>query len=392
MSNHLLSGNIVTPQEAFFGQLSIIDGQITAITRLADCRDGEDWILPGFIDVHIHGLGHGSAVDNPDLIAKMAEFGPSSGLTGFLPTLAGIEFERQLAFVSIVAKMSKNLQPGMSRIIGSHLEGPFIAPSHHGGMTLDNLQPATLDLTEQILAAADGTLRLMTISPELEGAPAVIARLKQAGTVISAGHTGCNKEQLEQAVQAGLNQVCHLFDTFDGRIVDNGVSTPCLADLVLIDERLNLELIPDGVHVPPDLVKLARLAAGADRLIAITDGLPGAGLTAEEYARLDPALTLSLGRESYLAPDGVFRLRDRLGSIVGSSLTLNRAFHNLTTRFGFTPVEAARMTSTNAAVALGLGSLFGSLQTGLLADIAVLAADRLTVKQTFIGGEIAYEA
>ena len=384
MTTHTFTGNIVTETEAFYGRLTTADDRIADVAKLSACQENAEWILPGFIDVHVHGLG-AVASETLEDVSKMAEFGVHVGLTGFLPTVATVSFDRQVDFVANMARFVAVPPSGRSRVLGSHLEGPFIAPANKGGMLEKFLLPPNLGQTEQLLRAADGTLRLMTISPELDGAADVIRRLHQAGVTISAGHTNCNKTQLETAIEAGLSQICHIFDTFNGRLVDNGVSQPCLADLALIDERLMLELIPDGIHVPPELVKLARLAAGARRLIAITDAVPGAGLPAGVFHLMD-------GREYTIAPDDVARTNDSAGMILGSCLTLNRAFFNLTTRFGFTEIEAALMTSGNAARNLGLGDRLGFLKPGYQADIAILASDRLTVTRTLVAGETAYAA
>ena len=183
------------------------------------------------------------------------------------------------------------------------------------------------------------------------------------------------------AVAAGLTQVCHLFDTFDGRLVDSGVSQPSLADIVLVEPRLQPEIILDGIHVPQELVRLAHLAATSERLIAITDALPGAGLPDGTYAMAD-------GRPFSVRNDDVARLED--GSIVGSCLTMNRVARNMLERFGFTPLEVARMTAENPARAIGIDGQTGSLVPGKDADIVRLGTD-FRVRQTWVKGVCAYE-
>jgi N-acetylglucosamine-6-phosphate deacetylase len=212
---------------------------------------------------------------------------------------------------------------------------------------------------------------MMTVAPEQPGMNEVMRFLNSAGVRIAAGHTGLQPRDYENAIAAGVKQFCHLYDTYDLPEDHGGVRQPALTDLVLCDDRVMKELIMDGLHVPPQLVILARRAAGAQHIIAITDSLQGAGL---EHGRFqDPS-------GWYIVRDNDVARRETDNVIVGSSLTMNRAFFNMVTRFGFTPVEAALAASANPAAAVGLGAVTGRLQTGYLADITVLAPDMLTVK------------
>ncbi len=384
MAARQLTGNIVTPEKAFFGVLRFADGIVSAIDETGACRPGADWVLPGFIDVHVHGLAEFPA-DSAEGAAGMAGFAPSTGVTGICPTLAADDFDKMCRFAAAIATLTRNRPSGSARILGSHLEGPYIELEHKGGMNAALLRRPDTGEAKQLLDAAAGTLRLMTISPELPGAPEVIRMLAEAGVTLSAGHTGCTGKQLEQAVDAGLTQVCHLFDTFDGRNTHYGVSVPALADLVLIDDRLQVELITDGIHVAPPLIELAHRAAGARRLIAITDAMQGAGLPDAVYQMAD-------GRAFVLKAGDVGRLADQPDMIVGSCLTMNRVFFNLTSRFGFTPVEASWLTAANPARSMGLAEKTGALRRGLAADIAVLANDGCRVRQTWIDGDMVYES
>ena len=372
-------GNVVTPEKAFFGSVAVEGEKIAAVEELGALEPGENWVLPGFIDLHLHGLGNGEAYRGED-IRKMMEFAPSTGLTGFLPTCAARPMEELLTFADGINKSMAD--PVGGKVLGAHFEGPFIAPGHKGGMLLPNLHAPSMSELDELLDASQGHLRLMTLSPELEGIDALILRLLEAGVTVSAGHTGCTPERLEEVADLGVSQVCHLFDTFDGRTVKSGVTQVSLADAAMLDDRLNIEVIVDGVHVPPQLIEITRRVIGPHRFIAVTDGLRGAGLPDGIYGSSDD------GKYILSATDACRRLKDN--AIIGSCLSMNRAFFNLTTRFGFTPVEAALATSTNAARAIGLSDRIGSLEVGKAADIAVVSPSDAKVRLCLIDGKTQY--
>ena len=380
----VISGNIVTPETAAWGEVKIQNDLISEVDLSDNVHPQADWILPGFIDVHLHGIGYGDAT--PQSVHLMAEQAPRYGLTSLCPTIASDAPEVMLAFVKRVRELIQNPIPGAAKLPGSHLEGPFIDYAHRGGMNENFVRGVDMDELQQLLDAADGTLKIMTLSPELENSASAIKLLTQHRCKVSMGHTGLQPEAVDDFVRAGGSAVCHLFDTFDGRYVDNGVSQVSLSDAVLVDDRLFIELITDGVHVPPTLIKLAIRAAGVKRIVGITDSMCGSGLPDGAYPMTDA------GRSFTLKNGDCCRLTDHPEVIVGSCLTQNQAFYNLVERWGFTPVEAAMMTASNAAGYLGIADRTGAIKPGLAADIVVLAGDRKSVKQTWIDGKLSYEA
>ncbi len=363
------TGNIITPDGVFFGELLTDTRFITAINEFSAVREDADWICAGFIDIHTHGLENYTA-DSTDGTPGMAECAVKYGVTAFCPTLS-CNSEKILLEQLFSIKESIAQQKSGAKIAGIHMEGPWLNPLHCGGMAPEMIRGASVAEAEKYLAAADGTLKIMTIAPEMPGADEVIKLLTGCGVRVSAGHTGLLPENYESAIAAGIRQFCHLFDTYALPEDHGGVRQAALTDLALCDDRTAKEIIMDGCHVPPELVILARRAAGAENIIAITDSLQGAGL---EYGRFyDPS-------GWYIIKAGDVARREADNVIVGSSLTMNRAFYNMVSRFGFTPQEASLAASANPAAALGLSGITGSLQTGLLADITVLAPNMLTVK------------
>lgn len=378
-----LQGNIVCSERAGYGTLEIINNRIGKIELCGACREDAEWIVPGFIDVHLHGIYKGNAT--AELVHLMAEQAPQSGLTTLAPALASDSHEAMINFLRRVRELMQERASGSAKIAGSHLEGPYIEYVHKGGMNENFIRNIDLDEIREFLDAAQGTLKIMTLSPELDNAMAAVRLLHQHNIHVSAGHTGLAPARLDEFVQAGGRGICHLFDTFDGRPSVNGVMTVSLADAVLVQDELFIELIPDGVHVPPILLKMAIRAAGVDRILAITDSMCGAGLPDNIYPMTDA------GRSFTLKNGDCCRLTDEPDIIVGSCLTLNRAFNNLIVRDKFSPVEACRMVSTNPARCLGIADQTGRLAEGFAADIAVLANDQLTVRKTFVEGICVYE-
>ena len=236
---------------------------------------------------------------------------------------------------------------------------------------------------ESFLEAAAGSLKLMTLAPELDGMEWLIPLLAEHGVTVSAGHTDCPFGRFREMVGLGISLVCHLYDTFSPRINADGVTQPDLTDEILIDDRLLFEIIPDGIHVPPTLVKLAKRAGGIDRFVGITDSMEGTGLPDGEHVMAD-------GRRYRLKDSDVGRLVDN-GDIVGSCLTMNRAFYNLVSRFGFTPVEAAKAMATNPAKAVNCHDRLGSLQSGHLADAVAIDPESGDVLACWVNGVEAWK-
>ncbi len=363
------------------GILEFSGEKISGITSGGNPSSGCDypdaWIVPGMVGIHIHGLGRGESKTESGIRA-MAEFGPQTGMTAFCPTLAPVQFSEEINYLKVCAKLSANPGPGSSRVLGSHLEGPFVHPPHKGGMAEKFLRIPDRGNIDQILEAAAGSLRLVTLAPELDGMDWMVPLLVKNGVTVSAGHTACPIDRFKAMTELGISLVCHLYDTFAPRINDAGVTQPDLTDEVLIDDRLLFELIPDGIHVPPTLVKLAKRAGGIDRFVGITDSVEGTGLPDGEYALCD-------GRGYRLKKGDVGRLVEN-GDIVGSCLTMNMAFYNLVSRFGFTPVEAAKALAANPAKAINCHDRLGKLETGYLADAVAIDPETGDVLACWVNG------
>ena len=371
-----LQGNIVAVDRMGCGKIEWTDRRISRIELREDVQPDAPWILPGFVELHLHGLGEYNVEQGADGVRGMAAFAAAKGTTRMVPAYSCAPHAEMLEWVDTVRELTEKPPEG-ALVSGSHLEGPWLAPRFGGGMKSDMIREPDLEQAQEYLDAARGTLKMMTIAPELPGAPDVIRLMRSHGVTMSLGHSDCPPEFFAAAVQAGVSEVCHLFDAYDVPDAPLGIRRPAVTDLALIDDRVMKEIIMDGLHVPPELVILARRAAGADHIIAITDSLQGAGLPQGRF--------FDAGRP-YIVREGELARLEEDGTIVGSSLTMNRAFFNMTMRFGFTPCEAVRCLSANPAKQRGIADVTGALREGISADVVVLEPDRLTVRNTYLEG------
>ncbi|HRU06693.1 MAG TPA: amidohydrolase family protein [Candidatus Brocadiia bacterium] len=375
----ILKGRIVAADGVFKGALVVEEGRISRMGRTATGRGrvldfGDAFILPGFIDLHVHGLLQFGVMDAQGIMG-VAAAQPRFGVTGFTPGAASLSVERYLQFADGVRQAQREAPPASAKILGAHFEGPFIAPERRGGMDAAFLREPSLEELKLYLDRSAGSLKIMTLSPELPGALDVIRELRRHGAVASVGHSAADARQLDAAIAAGATHVCHLFNAF---MRPSEFSTPpWTRDAVfawLRRRRATCEVICDMRHVPPGVVRDAAAALGPSHLVAVTDGMTGAGLPPGASRLMD-------GRE-YTTDDGVGRLVST-GQIVGSVITMNRALANLVEQCGLSLPDAAKAASSNPARVLGLRA--GVLAPGRPADIAVLNSACECVA-TFIDG------
>ncbi len=268
-------GNIITEKESFHGTVSWDGDSICSLTKKGAPIDGEPFVLAGFIDVHLHGLGPHTS-ENIEGCRGMAEYAPRTGCTMLCPTLSCAPSDFLVGMMAAIRDLAKTPLDG-AVIAGTHMEGPWLNPVHKGGMNRRMLRTPTLTEAQSFLDAAQGTLKLITIAPEMPGAMEVIRLMVSNGVTVSAGHSGCPPEWLDEAIEAGVTEICHLFDTFACPVAEQGIRRPALTDMAIINDNLYKEIIMDGLHVPPPLIHLVRRASGPEHIIGITDAMQGAG-------------------------------------------------------------------------------------------------------------------
>jgi len=381
----IVRGRIVTPAAVLEGAVGIADGRIAQVgpdlpSSGCEYDFGAALVLPGFIDIHIHGIGEYGAVDKAG-VAGMSEIEPRYGTTSFLPTGAGMTVEQYVSLGAAAGGAAQEMKGKGAKILGVHLEGPFINPESSGAMSLASRRPISLEETRKYMEQIGDIFKLMTVSAELEGSLDLIRYLSSNGVVVSLGHSIADPACLPEFTEAGLSHVCHMFNTFvPAGFKEPGVMDAGLAEHILADDALTCEIICDMVHVTPQHVVIAARVLAPDRFVAITDSLRGTGLEGTVHQSPD-------GRKYRVHDAG----RDvESGQLTGSVLTMDKAFANLVVRCNVDPVTAARFTSANAARVLGVYDRAGSLECGKQADIAVLDEDYRCLA-TFVDGEIAYD-
>ena len=368
-------GGLVSP-----GTLTIENDRITDIAAgtVAEGIDLRDhYLVPGFIDVHVHGVRGLDALDGGDAIARIARTLPEFGVTAFCPTSIACAPAPLRAMLDGIRAARAVADPGSARVLPAHLESNFINREYKGAQPeLCLRRPTTAmegefsgaEILDEIRRAA-ADVGIITVAPEIDGVRDLIPELVRAGHRVSLGHSGATYEQAMDAVSAGACHATHLFN----RMSPFTHRAPGLVGAVLDSDEIAAEIVCDGVHVHPAAVRMAVAAKSPSRVMAITDGTAGSGL-----AR---GATASLGGRPIRVGDAAY-LDD--GTIAGSVLTMDRAFARLVTQMGFSLVDAALMCSTTPARELHLHGL-GVLVPGAIADVVVLDA-QLNVVSTYIAG------
>lgn len=350
------------------GWVRIEDGRIAEVGAGAPPAPAEEvtgWLAPGFVDLHVHGGGGATfQTGRPEDVATAAEFHRRHGTTTLLASLVSAPLGDLAA---IVADLAPAVSNGL--LAGIHLEGPFLAQARCGAHDPTALRPPVPADLEKLLDA--GPVRMVTLAPELPDGLTAVSRLAERGVVAAVGHTDASYEQVLEAVEAGARVATHLFNGMPP--LHHRDPGPVLA--LLEDERVVVEVIGDGVHVHPALVRrlLTDLAPG--RVALVTDAVAAAGLPDGSY---------QLGGLAVVVRDGVSRLAEG-GSLAGSTLTMDAAVARAVRSGVAVPTAVTAATATPAGV-LGREDI-GRLAPGCRADLVMLDED-LTVARVWVAGEV----
>lgn len=314
------------------------------------------WLTPGFIDIHCHGGGGESFDNGADAIATALAVHRAHGTTRTVLSLVTASIDDLVARVAVIAGLTEN-DP---LILGSHLEGPFLDPGHKGAHDPLLLVAATPESVARLLDAARGTIRQVTLAPELPGADDAIRAFTDAGVVVAVGHTDAGYTQTRAAFDAGATLITHAFNGMNP--LHHREPGPVAA--ATHDDTVILELINDGIHVHPEMVRIV-FASAPGRVALITDAMAAAGSSDGDYL---------LGSLAVTVTDGVARLAGG-GSIAGSTLTLDDALRRAVNDIGINVGEAVRALTETPAHAIGRSDDLGRLASGFAADAVLLTAD-----------------
>jgi N-acetylglucosamine-6-phosphate deacetylase len=384
----LSKGDVVLPDRVLgegtiiveAGRIAVIETAGVDLPRATTIDATDCYVVPGFIDVHVHGIEGHDTLDGDDAVAQISSRLPRYGVTAFCPTTVACGPGELRAFLNQVREVRVAPAAGRARVLPAHLESNFINPDYRGAQPASCLRVPGADAHSgdysgreilDAIAASRPDVGIVTLAPELPGGLDLVKSLVAAGHRVSLGHSGADFDTAVAAIEAGARHATHLFN----RMTPIAHRAPGLAGAVLSREDVAAELICDGYHVHPAMARVAITAKGPHGVMAITDGTAASGLPVGSSGQLG-------GRRIEARSDAAF-LDD--GTLAGSTLTMDRAFRTIVSRFGSSIVEAATMCSTTPARELGLTG-FGVIAVGAVADLVVL--DRgFRVVRTFVGGE-----
>ena len=371
----LINGRLILPDTD--GNFKICAGALNFDEKIisigepvngAELIDAENnFVAPGFINIHIHGAaGVDTMDDNINALKKFTEFLPSSGVTSFLPTTMTVPLEkiyRALERVRAGKKFSKG-----ARILGAHLEGPFISKKFKGAQAEENILPADFELIKNF----SDVIKIITVAPEETGFE-FIDRCLAENIIVSIGHSAATYEVATAAIARGANHITHLFNAQSGL----HHRKPGIVGAAL-DSNANVELIADNVHVHPAAQRIVAKVKPLSQIILITDSIRACGL--------GDGIS-ELGGQKVFVKGNLATLED--GTLVGSVAKMNEVLKNFCANTNTDVATGVELVTKNPAVELKIYDKLGSLEVGKAADIT-LFDDDFNIKKTFVGGSHAY--
>ena len=383
------AGRLLTPTVAVEHPLVLVEhGRVVDISArssrqvpagVSTCDFGDSVMAPGYVDLHIHGsAGYDVMDDTAVALPAIEQLLARHGVTSYFPTTVTAPMDTTLRALERLADAIEKRELDLERQnvdgkiralpLGIHLEGPFISHARRGVHPPENLLPATLPLFEKFWQAARGRIRMITIAPELEDAPEVIAEAARRGVCVSLGHSDADFAAAERGIVAGARHATHTFNAM--RPLHH--RSPGILGAVLTDGRVSADIIADGVHLDPAIVKLLADAKGPKQTVLITDATSATGMPEGRYR---------LGSIEVDVRDGKCMVD---GKLAGSVLTMDRAVRNLARFAEWDLPQAVAAASQNPARVARIANK-GALAVGADADFVVLNSEG-EVLRTFVGG------
>ena len=377
MKTYLYGGTLVTPNQVLPGYTLIIENEKISALQAGEIQPEENaqvvdvsgkWVAPGFVDVHMHGAVGASAMDaTTESLHKISRYITRFGVTSWLPTTWSASPELTLKAIQNVADSP---QPqDAARHLGVHVEGPYLSVDHRGAQLPELIRNPVVEEYREWFKT--GVVKLVTIAPENEGAYQFVAEGLKQGIEFSIGHSGATYEQVIEAANNGVRQATHIFNGMVGL----HHRQPGTVGGILAEDRIYAQLICDGVHIHPAVVKTLIRAKGTSRVILITDAIRGTGLADGDYEFVNQKIIVRRGVA-----------RTPQGGLSGSTLTMDKALRNVINFTGLPFHEVLPMATSVPAEAMGWQGKKGILQPGADADVILLDAG-FNVLRTMIAGK-----
>ncbi len=333
---------------------------------------GDNLVCPGFIDLHVHGGGGYDVMDGSvAALQAIACFHARGGTAAFLGATVSEDCDRLQAVLNTAAEYCSRRDPAGAKMLGVHLEGPYLNPVKKGAHAAEALKLPDVGEMRELLTGKGDLVRMVTLAPELPGSIELISFLHQQKVKVALGHSTAGRDELAAAVAAGLCHGTHMFNAMG----EFHQRDPGTAGWILQMSAVTVDVIADGVHVHPAVIGMLLKLKGVDKVALITDAIGAAGRQ-EKHCKLG-------GQQVYVCA-GAARLAD--GTLAGSTLTMNRAVANMVQMVGIAVEEAIQMASLNPAVILGLEGVCGRLEPGLKGNITVMDRE-FNVLATFVEGK-----
>jgi N-acetylglucosamine-6-phosphate deacetylase len=364
----LKSSSIVTPNGIIDGYLMIKDEKIFKITdrlldedmnvEIIDLSDNS--VIPGFVDLHIHGAGGYEVMNGYKDLHAMAKVLANNGITSFYATTSSVSKEDLILILGEIKKAieTHNREKG-ANIIGIHMEGPFLSIKKKGAMIPEFLLNSSIETMKEFEYASGKYLKRVTVAPELPGTLELIAYLVDKGYIVAGGHTAATYEETMEGIRHGVSIANHMFNAMQGL----HHREPGAAGAYLVSDSVICEVISDFVHIHPAVVKLILNCKGLDKTYIISDAISAAGLK--------PGIYKSGSKEIIVDKNGVSHLTNGI-TLAGSTCLMNCAFKNIVENIGLSIGEAVKITAVNPAKIAGIYGRTGSLEEEKDADITVL--------------------
>ena len=352
----LKNGNVFDGEQFLEGMEVRLAGDIVAETGYdLQASDDEkiidlagDYLLPGFVDVHIHAFKGRDTMNGEEAVRSMSRELFRLGVAGFCPTTMSADEEDTMKAVAGIRAVMVQPEPEGAAVLGAHMEAPFLQEERAGAQRKEFFRDPDWDSFVRMTGGHEDTVRLITMAPERKGSEAFIRKAVSKGIRVSAGHTSADAETFHRAVKWGINHVTHTFNAQ----TPLKHREPGIPGGALTEDGVYCEMICDGIHLHHDIVRLIARCKGAEKAVAITDAMEAAGMPEGNY---------SLGGQRVIVKDGAARLAD--GTLAGSVLTMPNALENLIHRFGIDPTEACAMCTSAPADSIG-ETRFGRITAG----------------------------